>query len=435
MIPYQIIKKKRDGETLTAEEIKSFVLRYTKGEIADYQMASFLMAVFIKGMNVSETAALTKVMVESGESCDFSDVDAVKVDKHSTGGLGDKTSFILAPIVASLGLVVPMISGRALGHTGGTLDKLESIDGIKVDLGLKEFSRIVRETGLAIGGQSQNLCPADKKMYALRDVTATVDCVPLITSSILCKKLAEGIDGLVMDIKVGSGAFMKSMKDASALTKSICSIGKNLGLKITAVISDMNQPLGFAVGNAIEIREVIDVLKGKGPKDTRDLSVLLAAHMVLIARRAKKIEEAIKLCESTLDDGSAFEKFKEMVKAQGGDADLLDKEEGIPLASKSFSFRAEKNGYIYSMNTEEIGLSIVDLGGGRKQSGEAIDHGVGLLFRRKLGEPVKAGDEVIKIYYEDENKLNIAVERLKAAIEISRKKPEKNKLIKKVVYA
>ena len=435
MIPYQIIKKKRNGAELDDSEIKEFIGAYVKEEVTDYQMAAFLMTVFFRGMSVRETATLTRVMVESGERCDFSDIPTSRVDKHSTGGLGDKTSFILAPICASLGVTVPMISGRGLGHTGGTLDKYESIPGIKVDLGLAEFQRIVREHKLAIVGQTKNLCPADKRLYALRDVTGTVECIPLITSSILCKKYAEDIQGLVMDVKVGSGAFMKNMKDALELTKSIARIGKKLGLRVTVLITDMNQPLGTCVGNSLEISEVMEVLSGKGPKDTIELSVQLAAQMVLLARRARNLKDAERLCQQALTDGSALAKFKEMVAAQGGRVSALESEGGLPLAAKVHSFRAASSGYVFSMNTEDVGMAVVDLGGGRKKTDDRIDHGVGLVFKSKIGDAVKEGDEIVRVYYEDESRLAVAVERLGRAITVKRKKPPTIKLIHKVVNA
>src|ERR1051326_6238381 len=373
-----LIHRKRDGEELSVEEIAYLVDGYTSGAIPDYQMSAFLMAVFFAGMTDREVSAVTERMMQSGESVDLSDIPGVKVDKHSTGGVGDKTSFIVAPLAAAAGVVVPMMSGRALGHTGGTLDKLESIPGFRTNLSAEEFQRQLSELGLAFIGQTDHLAPADRKLYSLRDVTGTVESIPLISSSIMSKKLAEGVDALVLDVKVGNGAFMKKQVDARRLAQAMVAIGRRMDKKVRALITDMNQPLGFAVGNALEVMEASQTLQNAGPDDLTKLSLELAAHMIHLGKKSATLEEARRMAEQHLVDGSAYKKFKQVVAAQGGNAQALDKFELLPNATGMREVVSPRPGYISSIAAEEIGTASNMIGAGRDKKEDSIDPAVGI---------------------------------------------------------
>jgi len=434
MTPYEIIYKKRNGEALDPEEIGWFVAGYTAGRIPDYQAAALLMAVFLKGMDFAETTALALAMMNSGRVFDLSEIPGTKVDKHSTGGVGDKVSIILAPIVAAAGVPVPMVSGRGLGHTGGTLDKLESIPGFRTGLSFEEFRRILARTGLAMMGQTADMAPADKKLYALRDVTATVDCIPLIAASIMSKKLAEGADGLVLDVKTGSGAFMQKYDDALALTKTMTAIGQGLGRKMKALITDMNQPLGRAVGNALEIEECIDCLKGAGPDDLMEVTYALGAEMLVMGERASDAESGKRILQQIVSSGQGLEKFREMVTAHGGDGKVADDYKKIlPQAKHVIEAKAEKSGYIYSMDNREVGLAGVFLGCGRLKMEDVIDPAVGFIFEYKIGDQVKPGGTMVKVLCNDEQKGREAAIRLQRCIQIADRKPEEIKLIKEII--
>jgi len=399
---YDIIYKKRNSVALSADEINFVVGAYTKGEIPDYQMAAFLMAVFIRGMDESELAVLTRAMTNSGEVMDLSDIKGPKIDKHSTGGVGDGISLALAPLAASCGVIVPMMSGRGLGHTGGTLDKLESIPGFRVDLSANEFKKQLEKIGVAIIGQTEKVAPADKKIYALRDVTATVDSIPLIAASIMSKKLAEGADGLILDVKTGSGAFMKTFEDSKKLAEVMVSIGRESGKKMRAVISDMNQPLGRAVGNSLEIEQTIDVLKGKGPEDFRFLVTELAARMVVMADIEKNPEDARALAMEKLSSGDALRVFAEMVKAQGGDPDVVQNPQKVlPRAKFAEDIKPPRDGYITAVKTDEIGMCSLELGAGRASKEDKIDYSAGIILHKKIGDRVSSssGEPLATFYY------------------------------------
>jgi len=412
-----LIKKKRRGEALSSEEIQFLITSYTKDEIPDYQMSAWLMAVFFQGMNAEETANLTQQMLQSGHVMDFSDLPRAKVDKHSTGGVGDKTSLILAPIVAATGLYVPMISGRGLGHTGGTLDKLESIPGFNTRQDLKSFRRILEQSNLCFMGQTEEICPADKRLYSLRDVTGTVESLPLICSSIMSKKLAEGIDGLVLDVKCGSGAFMKNMKDAEALAEGLLSIGKQMGKKVTAVITSMEEPLGSYVGNAHEVKECLKILRNEKlemrMEKTKELSLLLAAHMLVLGQQSKNLEEAMSLCEQTLRSGKAYEKFEEVVHLQGGDLKKLS------VSNNRRLVLSKQKGFISSMNTEDVGMAAIMLKAGRLKSQDKIDPRSGIKVLKGLGEAVDKDEPLFEIDGDDSSLALLAEERLQKSYEVS----------------
>lgn len=416
---YDLIGKKKHGEALTEEEIRFFVQGYTNGTIPDYQMSAFLMAVCFKGMNEAETIALTIAMAESGEMLDLSEIHGKKADKHSTGGVGDKTSLILGPMVASLGVPVAKMSGRGLGHTGGTIDKLESFPGFSVAISNRQFIENVNRMKLAIIGQTANLAPADKKLYALRDVTATVDQLSLIASSIMSKKLAAGSDVIVLDVKTGSGAFMKTYEDARALAECMVKIGNGAGRKTYGVISDMNQPLGYAVGNILEVKEAIEALNGKAPEDLKDACMTLAAYMLLGAGRAETLLDARRLLTQSITSGAALRKMAEFVKAQGGDERYVYEPDRFPKASLTYALKAENDGYIATMNTEEIGLASLVLGGGRKTKESKIDLTVGIVFEKKIGDRVKKGDTMAVLHANEQKKLEMAISRLSRAITIN----------------
>lgn len=416
---YDLIMKKKHGNALNSEEINFLVSGFVNGEIPDYQMSAFLMAVCFQGMNEEETLLLTMAMAHSGEMLDLSAIDGKKVDKHSTGGVGDKTSLILGPLVASLGVPVAKMSGRGLGHTGGTIDKLESFPGFSVAIPNETFISNVNRMKLAIVGQTANLAPADKLLYALRDVTATVDQLSLIASSIMSKKLAAGSDVIVLDVKTGSGAFMKTKEDATALAKCMVSIGNGAGRKTYAVISDMNQPLGNAVGNILEVKEAISALKGEAPEDLTEASLTLATYMLIGAGRAKDEEEAKSLLQEQIKNGKALEKLAEFIGAQGGDADYVYHPEKFKEASIKMPVKAEKSGWISKMNTEEIGMTSLILGGGRETKDSVIDLTVGIVFEKKIGCYVKEGDVIAVLHANDEEKCQAAKERLLNAITVS----------------
>jgi pyrimidine-nucleoside phosphorylase len=428
-----LIQRKRGGEELSPEEIEFLINGYTTGDIPDYQMSSFLMAVFFKGMTDREVSRLTECMLHSGDTVDLSSIPGVKVDKHSTGGVGDKTSFIVAPLAAAAGVVVPMMSGRALGHTGGTLDKLESIPGFRTDLTAEEFEKQLSELGLCFIGQTERLVPADRKLYALRDVTATVESIPLISSSIMSKKLAEGIDALVLDVKVGSGAFMKTQVEARRLAQTMVGIGRRMDKKVQALITDMNQPLGYAIGNALEIMEASQTLQNAGPADLTKLSLELAARMIFLGKQAATLEEARLLAEKHLVDGSAYKKLKEVVAAQGGNPQALDKFELLPNATGMREVTSPRAGYVSSINAQDIGASSNMIGAGRDKKEDSIDPAVGIILEVKMGEKVDAGSVLCRLYYTREDRVDEAAEMVEDAFHVSSQKPDERELILEVV--
>ena len=398
-----IIEKKRDGKELTTAEINFFIEGYTKGDIPDYQASALAMAIYFQDMNDRERADLTRAMVESGDTIDLSAIDGVKVDKHSTGGVGDTTTLVLAPLVASLGVPVAKMSGRGLGHTGGTIDKLESIAGFHVELTREQFIDLVNRDKVAVIGQSGNLTPADKKLYALRDVTGTVNSIPLIASSIMSKKIAAGADAIVLDVKTGDGAFMKTQKDAEELAHAMVRIGNHVGRKTIAIISDMSQPLGFAIGNALEVKEAIETLQGKGPKDLTELVLTLGSQMVILAGKAKTSEEAKEMLLDAIHSGKALAKFKDFLTNQGGDASIVDDLTKLPQAKYKIELPAKQSGYISRMVADEIGVASMILGAGRATKEDVIDLAVGLVLHKKVGDKVEAGESILTIYSNREN--------------------------------
>ena len=398
-----IIEKKRDGQELTTAEINFFIEGYTKGEIPDYQASALAMAIYFQDMNDRERADLTRAMVESGDTIDLSAIDGVKVDKHSTGGVGDTTTLVLAPLVASLGVPVAKMSGRGLGHTGGTIDKLESIAGFHVELTREQFIDLVNRDKVAVIGQSGNLTPADKKLYALRDVTGTVNSIPLIASSIMSKKIAAGADAIVLDVKTGDGAFMKTQEDAEKLAHAMVRIGNHVGRKTIAIISDMSQPLGFAIGNALEVKEAIETLQGKGPKDLTELVLTLGSQMVILAGKAKTSEEAKEMLLDAIHSGKALAKFKEFLANQGGDASIVDDLTKLPQTKYKIELPAKQSGYISRMVADEIGVASMILGAGRATKEDVIDLAVGLVLHKKVGDKVEEGESILTIYSNREN--------------------------------
>ncbi|SEF82891.1 pyrimidine-nucleoside phosphorylase [Caloramator fervidus] len=430
---YDIILKKRNGGELTKEEIEFVVNGYTKGEIPDYQVAALLMAIYFQKMNKRETADLTMAMVNSGEVVDLSAIEGIKVDKHSTGGVGDTTTLVLGPMVAAAGAPVAKMSGRGLGHTGGTIDKLESIRGFNTELPKEKFIENVNKIKLAVAGQTANLAPADKKLYALRDVTATVDNISLIASSIMSKKIAAGADAIVLDVKTGAGAFMKTLDDSFALAQEMVDIGTNVGRNTVAIVSDMDEPLGYAVGNALEVKEAIDTLKGQGPKDLYELCMTLGSYMLVLAKKANDVETARKILEDTIKTGAALNKFKEFVAAQGGDPQVIDNPDLLPKAQHVIEFKAEKSGYVNKIVAMEVGLAALVLGAGRETKESQIDLAVGVVLNKKVGDYVEKGEPLAYIHVNDLNKLKDCEERLRKAFEISDEKPAKRPLIFGVV--
>ncbi len=432
---YDLIEKKKLGESLTKDEIGWFITEYTKGSIPDYQVSALLMAIYFQGMSVDETVALTLAMSESGEMLDLSAIHGVKVDKHSTGGVGDKTSLVVAPMVASLGVPVAKMSGRGLGHTGGTIDKLESFPGFSTSISTETFINNVNTIKMAIAGQTANLAPADKKLYALRDVTATVDQIALIASSIMSKKIASGADAIVLDVKTGSGAFMKNEEDAKKLAETMVNIGAGVGRKTTAVISDMNQPLGHAVGNILEVIEAIETLKGNGPKDLLEISLELGSHMVVYAGKASTPQEARKLLEESIANGSALATLKAFVSAQGGDSSYVDDTSKFEQASYKEEIKAPKEGYIHHVEAEEIGLAAMMLGGGRETKDSVIDLTVGFVVDKKIGDQVDEGDVIAVMYGNNRDKMEAAKERFVGAFTFAAEKSEPVAFIKGVISA
>lgn len=399
-----IIEKKRDGKELSTQEINFFIEGYTKGDIPDYQASALAMAIFFQDMTDRERADLTRAMVNSGDTIDLSGIKDIKVDKHSTGGVGDTTTLVLAPLVASLGIPVAKMSGRGLGHTGGTIDKLESVKGFHVELTKEQFINLVNKNKLAVMGQSGNLTPADKKLYALRDVTGTVNSIPLIASSIMSKKIAAGADAIVLDVKTGNGAFMKTEKDAKELAHAMVRIGNHVGRKTIAIISDMSQPLGFAIGNALEVKEAIETLQGKGPQDLTELVLTLGSQMVILARKAQTAKEARAMLKEAIDSGKAIAKFKEFLQNQGGDASIVDDTTKLPQAKYQIELPALKSGYVSRIIANEIGVASMMLGAGRATKEDTIDLAVGLVLHKKVGDKVTEGESLLTIH---SNRTNI----------------------------
>ncbi|MFW6022706.1 MAG: pyrimidine-nucleoside phosphorylase [Halanaerobiaceae bacterium] len=433
MRPYDIIYKKREGKSLNKDEIEFLIDGYTKEEIPDYQLSAWAMAVFFKGMNSGETADLTMAMVKSGDTVDLSSIKGVKVDKHSSGGVGDTTTMVLAPLVAAAGIPVAKLSGRGLGHTGGTIDKLESIPGFTTELSLDRFIKNVRDIGVAVAGQTANLTPADKKLYALRDVTATVDSIPLIASSIMSKKIAGGADGIVLDVKVGDGAFMERLDDARSLARAMVNIGDELNRKTIAVITDMNQPLGYAIGNTLEVKEAIATLKGEGPEDLTELCLTLAANMLLIAGRIDSFEIAYDLLKELIKNGDALEKFREFVESQGGNGKIINEPDLLGNSTYSIAVKAEKEGTVEKIETKRLGVLAVEVGAGRSKKGEEIDSTVGIVLNKKIGDKVEKDELLAQIYFNEESLKDYLVEEMHKSYKISRKSVEKKTLIYEIV--
>jgi pyrimidine-nucleoside phosphorylase len=428
-----LIHRKRDGEELTPEEITALVDGYTRNEIPDYQMSAFLMAVFYSGMTDREVSSLTESMMRSGEIVDLSSIPGMKVDKHSTGGVGDKTSLISAPLAAAAGVIVPMISGRGLGHTGGTLDKLEAIPGFRTDLTIEEFKAQLAIHGLAFIGQTQEVAPADGKLYSLRDATATVESIPLIASSIMSKKLAVGLDALVLDVKVGTGAFMKRQTDARKLAQMMVGIGRRMDKRVQALITDMNQPLGYAVGNALEVMEVSQTLQNAGPTDLTRISLELAARMIFLAKLTTTLDEAREIAQQKLLDGSGYRKFKEVIEAQGGNPQVLDRFELLPNATGVREIASPRAGYISAIDAEGIGRASSMIGAGRNLKEDSIDPAVGVILEVKVSQKVEAGAVLCRLYYTGEENVEEASQQIEDAFRISASAPEERELILEVV--
>lgn len=424
-----LIRKKRDGKHLSEDEVHFLVRSYTDDEIPDYQMSVFLMASFLNGLNTEEAAALTDSMLHSGIIVDLDDVPGIKVDKHSTGGVGDKLSLILAPIVASCGVPVPMISGRGLGHTGGTLDKLESIPGFSVDVNLKRYREIIKKHNLVLAGQTKEIAPADKRLYALRDVTATVESIPLIAGSIMSKKLAEGIDALVLDVKFGSGAFMKTSDEAAELAKTLVEIGEKFGKNTIAYLTNMEQPLGYAVGNWLEVKECIDCLKGDGPDDVMEITHLLAGTMIYLGDKAETVEDGIEASKKSVNDGSAFQKWMDIVEEQGGDLSVIKE----PKSHTSAEFREHvlsvKSGFITEMDAFAMGMISVGLGAGRKAKEDRVDPDAGFILHKKIGDRIEEGETFATLYTNKKETVHVAAKSMKDAISVKKKAPKPLNLI------
>lgn len=429
---YDIIKKKRDGGELSAEEIRYFISGVTDGSIPDYQISALCMAIYFRGMSVRETCDLTFAVRDSGDRLDFSAVNGVRVDKHSTGGVGDKTSLVVAPIVASLGVKVAKMSGRGLGHTGGTIDKLEAIDGFRTTLSEEDFIKQVNDIGFAIVGQSKQFAPADKKLYALRDVTATVDSMPLIASSIMGKKLAADDDCIVLDVKTGSGSFMKSVEDSRALAKLMVDIGKSAGKKMVALITNMDRPLGYAIGNSLEVAEAVETLRDRGPEDLTEVCMTLAGYMLSLAGKGS-FEDCKKMAERSVSDGSALAKFIETVAAQGGDVSLIENTDKLTRAEYKHSVKSAKRGYIAHVDTEAYGLASLTLGAGRNTAEDEIDHSAGIVLKKKTGDRVEEGEEIAVLYTNNMASLAAAEQMLLSATEIQASAPEDEPLIYDIV--
>ncbi len=433
MRAYDIIYKKREGQKLNKEELEFLIKGYVNGEIPDYQISAWAMAVYFQGMDAEETANLTMLMAESGDMIDLSPIQGVKVDKHSTGGVGDTTTLILAPLVASAGIPVAKMSGRGLGHTGGTIDKLESIPNFNTSLSRDKFFNNVNQHGVAVVGQTGNLTPADKKLYALRDVTATVESIPLIASSIMSKKIAGGADAIVLDVKTGNGAFMKDFADAKKLAEAMVAIGKKVGRDTAAYITDMNQPLGNAVGNSLEVKEAIKTLKAEGPEDLTELCIELGSSMLQLAGVTTDLEAGKKILRENLKNGKALAKFAEMIKAQGGNAAVIDDLSLLPTAANTIEVKAEKAGYISEIKALDVGLAAMILGAGRENKESEIDLAVGLELKKKTADQINKGETLAVIHYNDSKNLEEAKKKLLEAFTITEKKQKKNKLIYEII--
>jgi pyrimidine-nucleoside phosphorylase len=430
---YELIAKKRDRGKLSEEEIDYFISGYTAGDIPDYQASALLMAIFLNGMDADETFCLTQSMMNSGKVLDLSSIRGVKIDKHSTGGVGDKVSLILAPLVAACGVKVPMISGRGLGHTGGTLDKLESIPGFRTDLPIRNFTAILKDIGLCMIGQTDEIAPADRKLYALRDVTATINCIPLIASSIMSKKLAEGANGFVFDVKTGNGAFMQTKKDAVLLAKTLIQIARRFKKKAVALITDMNEPLGETVGNSIEVIESIHALKGVAPRDLMRITMALGAHMLVLGKKARNLQDAENKLSQAIQTGKALDKFREMIKKQGGKPDVTDDFGLLPWGKFRLLVSSKREGYINSIDTRKIGLTAVYLGAGREKLDSSVDHGVGFLIKKKVGDSVEKNEGLAVVYANDLKKARFASQEIRQAYEIGKTKTRRLKKILQVV--
>ena len=433
MNPVEFIRKKRSGQTLSREEMHDFISAYVTGEVPDYQMSAFLMAVYFSGMSREETAAFTDVMLHSGRVIDLSSVPGRKVDKHSTGGVGDKVSLILAPMVAACGVPVPMISGRGLGHTGGTLDKLESIPGFRTNLSIEEYQRVISETGLVLSGQTEEIAPADRKMYALRDVTATIESIPLIAGSIMSKKLAEGIDALVLDVKTGNGAFMQRYEESVELASALVSIGRAMGKETIGFVTRMNEPLGTAVGNWCEVVESVECLRGKKCPDLMEVTYVLGGAMVFLGGKASSIEEGMRTCESAVWSGRAYEKFLELVRVQGGEASYIENPGKYPKAAFSPRVESPASGYITGFDTRLIGVLATELGAGRMSVDDDIDPKAGILFKKKIGDHIEKGETLAMIQTDRPSRGRPWEERLAALISIGPEPPERTPLILSIV--
>jgi pyrimidine-nucleoside phosphorylase len=429
MTATELIRKKRDGASLTAEELRFLIDSYVKGQIPDYQMSSFLMATFFRGMNPVETSTFTDLMLHSGDVIDLSAIPGVKVDKHSTGGVGDKISLLLAPIVAACGVPVPMISGRGLGHTGGTLDKLESIPGFNTSLSIEEYKKVIAEIGFVMIGQTKEIAPADKKMYALRDVTATVECIPLIAGSIMSKKLAEGVDALVLDVKTGRGAFMPTYERSVELAKTLVDIGNSFGKETIGFITDMNQPLGYAIGNWNEVVESVEGLRGRDLPDIMELTYVLSGTMVMLGKKAGTLEGGIEACKRVVADGRAYKKFVDLVRRQGGNTEYLDHPERYPVSQYTVPITVAKAGVVTSIDSLELGLSSILLGAGRTKVDDVIDPKAGILLAKKTGDAVAAGDLLATISTDKKEAIDPVSARVLAAYEIGDRAPAASPLV------
>lgn len=429
----EIIRKKRDGIELTREEINFMILNFTSGKIPNYQFSAFLMAAYLRGFNKNETAWLTHSMLYSGKVVNLKSIKGKKIDKHSTGGIGDKTSLIIAPIAAAAGVKVPMISGRGLGHTGGTLDKLEAIPGFKTNITLSKYISVIKKCGVVLAGQTKEIAPADKLIYSLRDVTSTVESIPLITSSIMSKKLAEGIDGLVLDVKTGSGAFMKSYEESYALADSLINTAKAFDKKVISFITDMNQPLGNYIGNWLEVYESIKVLQGEVVEDLLELSLYLSGAMIYLGGKAKSIEEGIEISKLMISNGKAFDKLLEISKLQGGDISYLKNPDKYPRSKFSHKIFADKSGFIENINSFEIGIASLELGAGRFKIEDVIDPKAGIIFYPKVGQKIYKGDLIAELFTDKKPGIEIAANRINSAVKISNKKTKPLKIIKKII--
>lgn len=430
---YEIIAKKRDGDELSTEEIQYFINGYVNEKIPDYQAAALMMAIYIRGMNQRELADMTRIMMHSGDLISLDDIDGKKIDKHSTGGVGDKISFIVSPLVAACGVKVPMLSGRSLGHTGGTLDKLESIPGMNVFLQTDAFKRVLKDVGMVICGQTENVVPADRKLYALRDTTATINSIPLICASIMSKKLALGTDGMVLDVKTGSGAFMSRLEDSIELCKTMVAIGERANRSTIGLITDMDQPLGNRIGNSLEIIESIEALKGKGPEDVMTVTFGLGAAMLKAAGAESDYNRALQRLRKVLESGEPLEIFRKFIAAQGGDPGVCSDYSLLPQSKHQEELTAEKDGYISKINAYEVGMTAVDIGAGRRKKEDAIDHSAGFVFNKKIGDKVIPGETILTIHTNNPDSIEGAKNRLKKAIAITPKKEEKRKIIRCLV--